>query len=909
MTEMFFSLRFQSQIRRTRPALLRHLENSIQDALKSFGGEIRAEYRSIRASFDSGGIGFVLDMICLLENLSKTLDSVSPELYGYICVFGEDIGEDDTRRFIRELPARLWRTGIWCGPKMRKSLEPFVDFEEALARPEYGPPLLGYACVKDITANAFRGKMPEEEELTGGADNSERINQYLQQGPWRNTAIVGDEFIGKREGLYRHCAAAMGDFPPLIIRFGGGIPVIRVADSFSPEIQKILLPADAERLENESALLFRERLRDEISEFFAGRCGRFFSNLLKAYQTAAARAKIRPVLVIENVHEADSFAQRIVCGACASLSDQICVYGTSAGMKPLKIWEELFPRIIKFTTDKKPRRDLPDMPADLWEIVYACALFNRYFPAHLFSRLFAEEGKNPVMIERTLTLLSELRLINSAANPSIRIPEAVSRAEEILGKRVEQIRRIVRNRLLAWVGTGHLKPCFRLLEALHDLGGMGSDELVLEAIYNDITNGVFAGIEQALANGRFTAVTGKDRNIPLRFIFTAFKALNHGSHAEIQDAFAENAPSGGLHSDFRVWITIARASYSLGACDSAAAALVKEAMLLAQEKNAGRFLAHIYRLFALVNVVNFQITEAIDYFTFALEEADKTGSAGERALICYYAAAAHFIFGNLSKAERLALQAEEASLVSGRPQWADRARFFQGRLRFESGCYQEALDIFRALETEYRGNGGADFKAVLSAWIYRASVYRGDSPPPPAGGLDAKLFEIEGAFLARNYRKTLELVTAVEDTRTRDRFLFIEQPDWRSGFAQCELLLFPLQELWERMLLTYRALALCHLDGAEQRGKDEAIREMQRVMRDELPEYDPNDAFYFYAYYQVLKRTGAPEVDLNTAISFAFKRLQRRASRIDNNETKRNFLLSQHWNSALEMFAREHKLI
>jgi hypothetical protein len=938
MAEMFFSLRFQSQLRRTRPALLRHLERSIRETMESFGGKVKSEYRLIRASFDSGGIGFALDMLCLLENLSRTLERVSPDLYGYICVFGEDIDEDNIHLFIRELPAKLWSTGIWCGPGIRKILGPFIDFEGTLSWPHTAP-LAGYALIKEGSAFlqsdvALRpgwsfGKTAAE--AAGGGDNSERINQYLKQGPRRSTAIVGDEFIGKREGLYRYCAAVMGDFPPLVIRFGGGNPVIRVVDSFSPEIQKVLAAADTERLESEAALLFRERLRDEVSEFFAGRCGRFFKNLLEAYRAAAVRAKTRPVLIIENLQDADSFAQRIVCAGCASLApegtaaesrrysgvtearstpDEVCAYGTCTDMAPLKIWEELFPRVIKFTTEKKSHHDTPSMPIDLWEIVYACALFNRYFPAYLFPRLLAEEGKNPEMIERTLALLADFRLVNSVSNPSIRMPETVSHAERILGKRTERIRRVVRNRLLDWIKMGRLKPCFRLLEALHDLGGTGSDELMLEAVYNDVINGVYTGLEQAADSNRFVEVIGKERFVPLRFIFTTFKALSHGNQEDIRSAFTESVSLDGLSSDFRSWITVARASYRLSVCDPAAASTaVKEAMLIAQEENSGRFLAHIYRLFSLVNIANLQLSEALDYFAFAQEEADKTGKSGECALIGYYSAAAHFVFGNISKAERLALQAEEAALVSGRPEWADRTRFFRGRLRFESGRYQDALDMFKALETNHWGKGGADFEAMLAAWIYRAAVYRGNTSAPPAGGLDARLFEIEGAFLARNYRKTLELTVVTGDALTRDRFLFIEQPDWRSGFAQCELLLFPLRELWERMLLTYRALALCHLGGAEQRDKDEAIREMRRVMRDELPENDPNDAFYFYAYYQVLKRTGAPEVDLNTAISLAFKRLQRRASRIDDNETKRAFLSSQHWNGALEVSAREHKLI
>jgi hypothetical protein len=85
---------------------------------------------------------------------------------------------------------------------------------------------------------------------------------------------------------------------------------------------------------------------------------------------------------------------------------------------------------------------------------------------------------------------------------------------------------------------------------------------------------------------------------------------------------------------------------------------------------------------------------------------------------------------------------------------------------------------------------------------------------------------------------------------------------------------------------------------------------MQAVIQDErLPETDPNGPFYYYAHYCVLQECNAAEIDMNTAISMAFKRLQSRASRIDDSETKRAFLTLTHWNSALSLAAKKHKLI
>ncbi|MDR2143620.1 MAG: tetratricopeptide repeat protein [Treponema sp.] len=912
MIRMFFSLRFQSQLKRTRPKLLRQLEKSIVETTENFGGEFKAEHKLIGASFDDTGIGVVIDMLCVLENIGKALEKASSELYGHICVLGRDVDEEDAQVLARGLPSDLWGTGIWCDPEIRKSLEPFVDFDDPLSPPDYQKPFSGYAQVKKIREHLAA----ENGEKNSRNDNSEKISQYLKQGALRNTVIVGAEFIGKREGLYRYCAGNMGDFPPLIIRFGHGSAVTCAADALTPDIERILASGDAGKLAEMAELLFRERLREEVSDFLVKQGEKFFRSLTEAYKAAADRAKVHPVVVLENLQTSGSHARRIISDVYQPVHslNTPYFYGTCTDMKSLKPWEEVFPRIIKFSPEKKNRPSLPNIPPDLWEIAYACALFSRYFPGHLISRLFVEEGKNPAMIEKTLAILSSLHLTGGLSNPSPRFPNLVSRAENILGERAERIRKIVRNRLMAWVDSGKVKPCFRLLEALAALGGEAGEALMIEAVCGDVINGTFGGMEKAIEDGSLASIVGENRAGPLACIFRAQKALCWGSREEIVKTFAESFPVNALHPYFRIRVLESQTSYHLGVCDiDAAAALAKEAMLVAQEES-GWDMARIYRLFSLVNFANGQLPDAIDYSAFAAEEAEKTGNTAELVLIDYYSAAAYFIFGNISKAERLARQAEEAALAAGRPDWADRCWFLRGRLRFETGRYQEALDIFKSLETDYYGSAPEGFAQTVAAWIYRSNVYlrnthSGGKISETGESYDARLFEMEEACFSGDYRKILELAADQNSTVTKDRFLYIEQPDWRSGFAQCELMIFPMKDLRDRMFFTCRAMALCNLADGEQGEKEKAIREMRRVIKDDLPNMDPNDAFYFYSYYRILKRSGASEVDMNTAISLAFKRLQRRASRIDDNQTKRAFLSFHYWNGALEAVAKEHKLI
>ncbi|MDR2210795.1 MAG: hypothetical protein LBO65_04915 [Spirochaetaceae bacterium] len=904
MVQLIFSLRFQSQLRRTRPKLLRNLETSIIRAIAEFGGKVHIEHKLIHASFGGETIGFWLDILCVLEAVKDALERASSELYGHICILGQDIREEDIPALSRSLPSDLWGTGIWCAPELRKFLESFIDFDDApdISGPGENPGA-GYAQIR-----AIREFGEPAEVQTRERNNSEKIRQYLKPGSRRNTVIVGDENIGKREGLYRYCADQMKGLPPLVIRFYPGANTVSAfVDALAPEIREILEPGKRlTELEELGKALFKERLRDELSEFIIKQGERFLCLLLEAYRLGVEKREAKPALILENIQNADPLSRLIIAGMYFSLPsrERITVYGTCTGLEPLEPWEEMFPRIIKFTPEKTGVPPMPDIPWDLWEMAYCCRLLGRYFPPFLFPQLLKEEGKNPTMIEKSLLMLSRLWIKES--------PAFLAQAENVLGEGTGRIRRVVRNRLLAWVEDFRLKPCYRLLRALADLEGRGSDNLVLDAICGDIMYGTYRGIEGAIEDGSFAAVAGEDRVPMLLAIIKTQKALCYGDRNEINDAF--KAPfSGALQGEFpgfkaKMYANIA--AYHVGNCEAAAAAdSIKQAMLTAQNENGGRFLAHIYRIFSLAEFAGRHLSDAIDYFAFAVENAEKTEDQAELGISAYYAAAAHFIFGNISKAGRLARQGREAALAAALPDWADRCRFLEGRFCFEIGRYQEALDIFKDLGANYLGAGTGDFKQTLGAWIYRANIYLHNTGVSHSGGLDALLFELEGAFLTGEYRKSLELIALLEKTPLDERHIVVERPDWRSGFCQCELMLFSLRDLWDRMLCTYRALALSHLSGGEAYEKDEAVRELQRVMRDELPETDPNDAFYFYAYYRILKRTGAPEVDMNTAISIAFKRLQRRASRIDENDAKRSFQSFHYWNGALAAAAREHKLI
>ncbi|MDR1319764.1 MAG: hypothetical protein LBJ90_09070 [Treponema sp.] len=923
MFRILFFLRYKNQLRRTRPRLISGLDDVIEGALKNAGGKIIEERRLLAAVFDEKTLSFWLDILIVIETVMRNLEAAPSEFYGYSLVLGRDLpaGAEPLCRFLAGGPRA---GGVFVDAAAKRGLAPYAFFEGLQSWPEEDRKKR-YDLEDYSRLTEFRNFPP----APGIFPLRETILRALRQGHKRNTLLLGRRFIGKREGLYRYCeeispkndggnaAPEAGEkrsmfFPPLAVRFDS-FGINALTDALSPRISALLGktgavsgPAELEELHD---FLFRERLRDELPEYYVRKMRRFFTLLLEEYIEAAGKRRALPVLVLENLQCAGETARGICIDAYTAVkgSRELLVLGTCTEVSGE--WEAVFPRVIKLNARKIPVRDPAGLPPDLREMLYALYLFGACFPGNMLRQLFEEEGKSPALFSKALFLLCALGAIDSFEDPKPRAGDLAGYTEHIPGELKNRIRAMVRGRLLAWTGRNKLNPCFNLLKKLAELGGPAEDQLVLKALSSDLIGGASSAFETACASGLPENLTGSGRAPVIRYIFKTTEALLRSDAEGIRKAFKEPPPDCSAFPVLKAQVLVNLSCCHLGMRDiSSALETVKDAILQSQGKN-NFCLSQSYRLFSLVNLSRQQTGETLDYISFAAENAEKTGSLHELAISAYYAAAAQFLYGNVSRAERLARQARDHALAAGRPDWADRSRFLEGRLAFETGRYREALEIFEALRKEPYGAALPEKERLLSAWVYRARVYFQNPliQKPSDGGNDADLFEVEAAFLAGNFKRSSELAGLLSNPHMKENFLFTEQPDWRSGFAQCELLCFSRGELWDRMICVYRSLALCRISPA---GGEEALHNMQRILRDEkLSEMDPWDSFYFYAWYRILEQTGAGQVDMNTAVSIAFKRLQRRASRIDDIETRRRYLSQPRWNSALSAAAKEFKLI
>ena len=616
-----------------------------------------------------------------------------------------------------------------------------------------------------------------------------------------------------------------------------------------------------------------------------------------------------------------------------------------------------------------------DIPKDLLEIIYCIFLFGRYFPSHLFPQLFQEAGLNPDVYSRVLKILLTLGVITSMEDPQPFVSECDLQAWEISPELIGRIHVTVRDRLLFWARNDRLGLCYNLLKILSGLGECVGGVLVLKSLRADVHNGTYKGIEEAIKEGSFASVVGEENTFLLGYIYKTLKALVWGGSEEIQQAFGEPVPpsiidppvpradpkqrtEGSRQSPtladegdpFYVSclakVHTSLAAFHIGSFNpDAASEALRKALFLNRDLREDP--APAYRLFSLLNFSRQRTDDALEYITFAMEQSEKTGQKEEIFLSCYYASSINLVYGNLFWAEQLAAKAEETALMLGYTNWGMRARFLKGRVSFEIGRYKEALEVFisvdsmRSKETSWvagpAGTAG-EMASTLKAWINRTKFFLGHFPSRnedtelsgPGFWLrsDAAIFAIEAAYYSSDFKKAEILA---EDFLSHSEenlpelqpgqfhswqdFLYTEQPDWRSGFSQCEFLFQPEKLPGTKLVRIYRAMAQCALHPSLELRK-EILDRMQRFMRDELlPGTDPNDGFYFFAWYSMLKSfqnskdTLASQVDLYTVVNTGFKRLQRRANRIDDTKTKQEFLNLPHWNNAICQAAREYNLV
>ncbi|MDR2807839.1 MAG: ATP-binding protein [Spirochaetaceae bacterium] len=893
MIQLLFFLRFRTQLHHTRKEFISSLEQSIISTIKLSGGIITTKQQVLAASFDEDNIGLWLTIVTVLDAIAGFLDKASSQLYGYSLVVGSNIPIYSTERLCRSLAVHEGKTHIWCNSFVREAIGCYAVFEGTEG---------DYSQIEKISVHT---------ETTKKSDFREKIRRMLIRESRKNIILAGPPFIGKIDGLYQY--SIRKQIPPLMLRFGpqkNGLSCF--IDAFTDPL-RALFSTNLQKLDQLSQLLSRQRLHTVFSEALSQRISVFFTLLLETYIAEVRRRNNTPVFILENIQWADKASQQLLIGIFSTLRSKaiLQIYATYSSEltepaldKELKAWEAIFPKIINLPSEEHRLQEEPLMTMDLWEIAYTLFLFNCYFPGAAIPEILTEEGNSSIMISTAFTLLYEQGIIDFVEDPIPKIHNFVARAQAALGSRTTRIHKLLCKQLLAKIAQKKLSPSFMLLKILNTFEGNISHQLVLSVLYHEVINNNYTELDQAFKEGSIDTILGADMSLVLYSIYKTFKELIHGNETSIQKAFDQPEPNALGFVGYRLPMFNNWASFYIGIRDTKnALRVLKEAIVNFQKEE---YIAQSYRLFAMVYTAKQKIEEAVDYISFAVESAKSSAQTYELTISLYYAAVIYFLQGNLSKAERFAIQSSDCALSNGQYEWVDRAKFLHGRLCFEIGFYDKAITIFENI----RSGPHADIcKDSLAAWLYRSHVLSGKTPSSKTAQntYDTRLFELEDYYIRGEYQKALNCADKFLSNLPEQRFIYTERPDWWSGFTQCELLLLHPDYLFSHLARIYRDLSLCHLSSKD--AQKQAVTDIQYMVKSEVLKSDPYSALYYFAYYLILQKTGAKEREMNTAISIAFRQLQSRAAYIDDPKIRQSFLTQQYWNAPLNEIARKYKLI
>jgi tetratricopeptide (TPR) repeat protein len=879
------------------------VESLLMKAFEAVGANLTNKEKILVANFDENRLGIWLSLMYLLEKGLELVKKAKLRSGHYAFVVGKNISTSNEERLCRSLASSHSITGIWLLHTLKKNLISYCQFEDK----EFSQQIVfneTYTQIKYIEKVSSVIKRPASMYPL-----SDRIFQAIKQEPDK-IILAGQPCTGKREALFRFCSA-LSQVPPLVLRLRKRANIGAFADILNPAVRSFINSADKTKLEEMDSLqasIFHERLRSEYSTNMTRIIKKFLSVVLVAYVTEARLRNAFPIFIIENIQNADGITFRIFIDVWTTLpvKGYFRIYGTYTGnvQNGLKLWEEVFHRVIDIPVKSIMETSFEEnIPNELWEIAYLFEVLLMFFPGYMLPRFLGE-----TISDRVFDMLTRLGIIDFVDDPGPRLPNFTTKAERIIGEKKNKIFDFVADRLFQAVASKQISICFDFVEYLHWLDKDIPDIIVWNAIRADILNGTCKKIETAVSKGLLEQIVGRNRADILRYLFYTFNVLTGNDVEAVKRAFAEDAPEP-ISDVYNIQLLLNKACFALGKrCEREAFEILKKILNIGkkQDENCP---ARTYRLISIANIQNRKLAEAADYANIAASFVETSGETDELGVLLFYAANIQYLLGNISKAERLAISAERSAASAGCYQWAQRSHFLLGKIRFEFGDYEKAVKIFDSLEKTIEMD---EAKNIINAWLFRAKFFTcgvsGQRISYTNPSFDALLFDAEASYITGGYKETLILTEKLLERLPGDGYLWTEKPDWTSGFSQCEFLLVPERDFWKQMALIYHSLSLCTLADSKKMQK-QAISDLDWLSPNMLPDIFPNDSFYFYALYSVLRKSGEDPLYVNTVVGIAFKRLQQRGIKIDAPEARRIFFDRPYWNNALTMAAREYKLI
>ncbi|WP_304224913.1 hypothetical protein [Gracilinema caldarium] len=893
MIEMSFNIRFYSQFHRTRPELLSDVQQTLNTMIQQSGGKVTRLGRELLAEFSEEKFAFSIQFFSFIRQLVPFCDDIRKKLLGFYIIFQKDT-DSGNDRILKSLFHIKKGTGIYFFTHVATLFSDYFLYEQL--------PNLDITQLKEIK-QVPETKQSVLEELYG------RFSAELDVSQAQCKILIGNDtdllyFLGKTyaEKKYDKAIQFYFGFNPGTAALNGFIELF----ANSIKIQKESFTEFDEKI----SLLKVSRLHEVLNEPTRVLLYEMLETWLEAFEEKQVVLHISRLDAI-NIALQDLIKQFLV----KFLKSPFHMVFITAQQKDKLEWldgverqyviSQFSNRLWRIIPESSDTRFIGMQP--ILTAAYLCHLLSYVYSKSEIPAKLRQSGFSSFAIEWML-MACDTTCILPAFLPDYSID---AETEKNIQKRLstsdrEHIFALVQELLLASVSQHELNPGLGFLESYKRVGGTADPDLILDSILQDLSEGYFPDLNQASQSKRLVSLVGNDLLYPIQYIMMTDHVLVSGSYQDMKTAQQSEIPSSVAHPRINAYCHMNAAILRLSTGDlESAAKEIKQALLLLQDYKNKKGMDKLYRIFGLIELAHHRIEDAIEYLSFSLEAAHRAGNIREKALAEFFTAVSYFLLGNVPRAIFFANQAMQTFMDINNESWTGKTRFLLGRIQFVMGNYAQASDLFNEMSNN----------PIAAVWFIRSSLYSvlGNravieqlNQTFVSSSVYDPLLHIELMYFLENYDECITLCDEFLGQEKPFHALVTEQADWTSGYSQIEGLLFPHYDFEYRQAICYKALAQSKLQSAA----SGSINLLDSILDELKPGlYDPYDVFYYNCYYLVTQRIGTSEIDRATALSGAFKRLQKRASRIEDAELRRHYLTANYWNGLLSSAAKLHNLI
>jgi tetratricopeptide (TPR) repeat protein len=897
MILMSFTTKFYSQLHRTKPALLNSIQQELKVLVQSSGGKIVRLGRETFAEFSDDSFSFTIQFFTFIQQLIPFSYKLRKLLLGYsICFYTDESLNSDN--LVKKLVHVKEGIGIYFTAHLVQQFSSLFLFE----------PLPGTELYQLNNVKSFI-------ELPGP-----------ELGP------LVTRFRAELESSSSRCKILVGQDSDLLLYLCNTIVQQQLSDfsniymninTNSPHLNGFIeLFAQSMEGEGEWTSLYKEKLSylkaERLHEMYNETIQNQLKDILDLWNNLYEHVPIILHIVhldVLTISLQTTMKQFLINFLQSPLH---YVYIIAHDKTDLDWIDEIDRHFVIIQSQHRLKYELPKeqepyiSPTCIMPILYLCHKLSLLYSKSELPLQLERSGFSQVSIRWLLDVFTKIRIFSPVISQYI-LPSEIEQQiyKSLQEKDRRQINYIVQERLLESLSKHELHPSLGFLGHFRNVDGKADPDLILDCVLQDLYNDYYQELEQSFQSEDFKHIIGIDVFQAIFYIVKSDHILTTGSSLELLKALQEPVPEPITNARIKAYCYINAAALHLISGDlRIASERIKTALLLLQDYKIKKGLEKVFRIFGLIELAKHHIEDSIEYLTFALDSAHGFCNNREKAFSSYYIGVAYFLQGNIPRAISFIEMAIPLFHEIGNNLWEEKCLFLLGRLQFALGNYEKASRTFEEINNI----------PIAIIWFLKAKLYSsiGNSfeikhlmQTYSSLHISDTTLELEFYFFLGDYEECVRMCDTLLNSKPELSFTFIEQVDWADGYAQIESILYPQREFIYRQCVCYKALSLSIL-----KPQDRSIVAMIDLLIDDLKpgiedrgNYDPFDVFYYTCYYLVLQRIEATEIDRATALSSAFKRLQKRASRIEDAEIRRHYLTANYWNGLLSSAAKMHNLI